>query len=243
VSDIAVHGDDATANNGVEFHINVDFPNPIFVVVDITVLDPLAHPPVHQSISEKLLHSFALVLVLLASLCMRTLAREKYETIDATAYGTSTQLGRSVGVTVIIYEWSTPEDREILVNAFQKGQNQGLVNALQKMKAVGRIQIPGTLGYDLSFIHLIDSPTGRKIRFVTNRKISFGEAFADSQSQSFDLTAGEFDLNDQDKSQSTGVLYPACQFTINKDGELQIELNQNAWRLSNIIDWKGTEQN
>ena len=111
------------------------------------------------------------------------------------------------------------------------------------MKAVGRIQIPGTLGYDLSFIRLIQTPAGRTIRFVTNRKISFGEAYANSQSQSFDLTAGEIQMNDQDKSKSTGVLYPACQFTINKDGELQIELNQNAWRLSNIIDWKGTAEN
>ncbi len=170
-------------------------------------------------------------------------ARDKYETIDATAYGTSTQLGRNVGVTVIIYEFSTPEDRQILVDAFQKGQNQGLVNALEKMKAVGRIQIPGTLGYDLSFIRLITTPTGRKIRFCTNRKISFAEAYADTQSQSFNLTAGEFDLNDQDKSKSTGVLYPAAQFTINKDGELQLDLNQNPWRLSNIIDWKGTAEN
>ena len=169
--------------------------------------------------------------------------RDKNETIDATAYGTSTQLGRNIGVTLIIYEWSTPEDRQILVEAFQKGQNQGLVNALQKMKAVGRINIPGTLGYDVSFIRLIPTSTGRKIRFVTNRKIAFAEAYADSQSQSFDLTAGEMDLNDQDKSKSTGVLYPACQFTINKDGELQIELNQNAWRLSNFIDWKGTAEN
>src|SRR5215469_1680563 len=112
-----------------------------------------------------------------------------------------------------------------------------------KMKAVGRIQIPGTLGYDLSFIRLIQTPTGRTIRFVTNRKIAFAEAYTDSQSQSFDLTAGEFQLNDQDKSKSTGVLYPACQLTINKDGDLQMELNQNAWRLSNIIDWKGTAQN
>jgi hypothetical protein len=171
------------------------------------------------------------------------LARDKNETIDATAYGTSTQLGRNIGVTLIIYEWSTPEDRQVLVEAFQKGQNQGLVNALQKMKAVGRINIPGTLGYDVSFIRLIPTPTGRKIRFVTNRKISFGEAYADSQSQSFDLTAGEMELNDQDKSKSTGVLYPACQFTINKDGELSIDLNQNAWRLSNFIDWKGTAEN
>jgi hypothetical protein len=183
------------------------------------------------------------ILSLVAMLNLPGLARDKNETIDATAYGTSTQLGRNVGVTLIIYEWSTPEDRQVLVDAFQKGQNQGLVNALQKMKAVGRIQIPGTLGYDVSFIRLIPTPTGRKIRFVTNRKISFGEAYADTQSQSFDLTAGEYDLNDQDKSKSTGVLYPACQFTINKDGELQIELNQNAWRMSNFIDWKGTSEN
>ena len=183
------------------------------------------------------------VLLAITMACVCAFARSKYETIDATAYGTSTQLGRNVGVTVIIYEWSSPEDRQILIEAFQKGQSQGLVNALQKMKAVGRIQIPGTLGYDLSFIRLIQTPTGRTIRFVTNRKIAFAEAYTDSQSQSFDLTAGEFQLNDQDKSKSTGVLYPACQLTINKDGDLQMELNQNAWRLSNIIDWKGTAQN
>lgn len=170
-------------------------------------------------------------------------AREKYETIDATAYGTSTQLGANIGVTLIIYEFSTPEDRQILVEAFQKGQNQGLVNALEKMKAVGRIQIPGTLGFDVSFIRMIPTATGRQIRFITNRKIAFGEAYWDTQSQSFNLTAGEINLNDQDKSKSSGVLYPATQLTINKDGEVQFDLNQNAWRLSNIIDWKGTSEN
>jgi hypothetical protein len=183
------------------------------------------------------------VTLFVALTCTAGFARDKNETIDATAYGTSTQLGRNIGITLTIYEFSTPEDRQVLVEAFQKGQQQGLVNALQKMKSVGRIAIPGTLGYDVSFIRMIPSSTGRTIRFVTNRKISFGEAYSDSQSQSFDLTAGEFQLNDQDKSKSTGVLYPACQFTINKDGELQIELNQNAWRLSNFIDWKGTSEN
>jgi hypothetical protein len=182
-------------------------------------------------------------LVVMVMGCVPGFARDKYETIDATAYGTSTQLGANVGVTVIIYEFSTPETRQALIEAFQKGQNQGLVNALQKTPAVGRIQIPGTLGYDLSYIRMIPSATGRTIRFVTNRKIAFGEAYANTQSQSFDLTAGELQLNDQDKSKSAGVLYPACQFTINKDGELQIELNQNAWRLANIIDWKGTSEN
>lgn len=164
--------------------------------------------------------------------------RGSTETIDATAFGTSTQLGRNFGVKVIIYEFSDPEDREILVQAFAKGQNDGLKNALEKMKSVGRIQIPGTLGFDLSFIREIITPNGRTIRFVTNRQIAFGENYWNTQTKSFNLTAGEINLNDKDKSKSDGALFPAAQLIVNKEGELQVELNQNAWKLTNIIEWK-----
>lgn len=163
--------------------------------------------------------------------------RGSTETIDATAFGTSTQMARNFGIKIIIYEFSTPEDRDILVQAFQKGQNDGLVNALEKMRSVGRIQIPGTVGYDLSFIREILTPTGKTIRFVTNRKIAFGESYWDTQTKSFNLTAGEININDKDKSKSDGVLFPAAQLIVNKEGELQWELNQNAWRLTNIIEW------
>lgn len=176
-------------------------------------------------------------LFMIAAVCGRA-QRATTETIDATAFGTSTQLGRNFGVKVLIYEFSSPEDRDILVQAFQQGQNKGLVNALEKMKSVGRISIPGTLGFDLSFIREIVTPTGRTIRFVTNRKIAFGESYWNTQTKSFDLTAGEITLNDSDKSKSAGVLYPAAQLIINKEGELQFELNQNAWKLTNIIEWK-----
>lgn len=167
-------------------------------------------------------------------------SRDKNETIDATAWGTSTQLGRSIGVTLIIYQYSTPEDRQILVEAFQKGSNQGLVNALERMKAVGHVNITGTLGYNVSYIGLIPTPTGRKIRFITNRLIKFGEAYYDTQSQAFNLSAGEIDLNDQDKSKSAGVLYPAAQLGVDDQGQISINLRENPWRLGNIIDWKGT---
>lgn len=183
------------------------------------------------------------VLLLASLLLLATIAgfgREKNETIDATAWGTSTQLGKNVGVTLIIYEYSTPQDKDVLVEAFQKGSNKGLVNALEKMKAVGRISITGTLGNDVSYIRMIPTPTGRKIRFITNRQIRFGEAWADSPTMAFDLSGGEIDINDQDKSKSGGVLYPAAQLSIGDDGQLTINLNQNAWRLSDVIDWKGT---
>ncbi len=188
----------------------------------------------------KVVFSVLLLTSLLILASIPGFSRDKYETIDATAWGTSTQLGRNIGVTLIIYEWSTPEDKAVLTEAFQKGSNQGLVNALEKMKAVGHVNITGTLGYDCSFIRLIPTPTGRKIRFVTNRQIKFGEAYFDTQSQAFNLTAGEIDLNDQDKSKSTGVLYPAAQLGIDDQGQLSINLMQNPWRLGDIIDWKGT---
>jgi len=159
------------------------------------------------------------------------------ETIDATAMGTSTQLGQNVSVKVTIYEFSTDEDRKILIDAFKKGQNQGLVNALTKMKSVGRIAITGTLGYDLSYIRLVPTPTGRKIRFVTNRVLRFGEAYYNTQTTAFNLTAGEIEINDSDKNKSAGVLYPAAQLVINKEGQLEFQLNKNPWKLVNIIDW------
>ncbi len=179
-------------------------------------------------------------LFVLAVLPAISAKRVKDETIEATAMGTGDQLGQNIGVSVEIYEYSTPADQQVLYQAFMKGQNQGLVNALGKMRAVGHISITGTLGYDLAYIKLIPTPTGRKIRFVTNRLLRFGEVYFDTQSQSFNLTGGEFDLNDSDKSKSTGVLYPACQLAIDKEGHLQIELNQNAWKLIDVLDWSGT---
>jgi len=166
--------------------------------------------------------------------------RVKNETIEASAMGTGTQLGAIVGVSIEIYDFSTPDDRAMLAQAFEKGQNQGLVNALSKMKAVGHCSITGTLGYDVAYIHMVPTPTGRKIRWITNRLLRFGEVYWDTQSQSFNLTAGEFDLNDQDKSKSTGVLYPLCQLAMDKEGQIQFQLNQNPWKLVDIIDWKGT---
>jgi len=165
---------------------------------------------------------------------------QKAETIEATAMGTGTQLGQNVEVRLIINDYSTMEERQILVDGFTKGQNEGLVNALKKMRAVGRISLTGTVGYDVSFIRMIPTPTGRKIRFITNRPIRFGEAWTDSQSMSFDLSGGEIDINDSDKSKSSGVLFPRAQLVIDKQGQLQIDLTQNAWKLVDVLDWKGT---
>ena len=182
----------------------------------------------------------SIVLVTLVAAGRPGFARDKAETIDATAFGTGTQMGQNIGVTLNIYEFSTPADKQVLVQAYQQGQTKGLVSALQKMRAVGHVEITGTLGYDCSYIRVFSTPTGRKIVFATNRQIKMAEAWTDSNSMSFDLTAGVLELNDQDKSKSTGSLYPAAQLVLDKAGELQLDLLQNPWRLSDLLDWKGT---
>ena len=197
----------------------------------------------HSKVINHTICEIARGILLLATLLLTTATvlnsqeDRKIETIDSTARGTSTQSGTIVSVKVTIFQYSTDEDRAVLVDAFTKGQNKGLIDALEKMKPVGRIAITGTVGQDLAYIRLIQTDTGRKIRFVTSRRIQFGEAYYNTQSKAYNLTAGEFNLNDSDKNKSAGVLYPAAQLIINKEGQLEFQLRKNHWELVNIIDW------
>ena len=194
--------------------------------------------PTCSGISKIALKSLVLACALTVGI-VPVFAGDTNETIGAQAFGTGTELGHNIGVTLNIYGLSTPEDRQLLVQAFNRGQNEGLVTALRKMKPVGRVSITGTIGFDCSFIEMTPTPTGRKILFATNREILFGEAFMNTQSKSYNLTAGVLEINDQDKRKSTGRLYPAAQLIVNKEGQLQLELLRNPWNLVSIIDWKG----
>jgi hypothetical protein len=155
--------------------------------------------------------------------------------IQAQAMGTSTQLGRMYSVNLHINELSTAEDQKILIEAFKHKKNEGLVNALSKMKSKGRMAITGTLGYDINYVRKFDMPDGSmKIRLVTDRPLRFGEVWSDSRSSDYNLSGAEIIIS-PDKKKNSGVLFPACEFKIDKEGQLQIELFQNEWKLVNIV--------
>jgi hypothetical protein len=164
------------------------------------------------------------------------------ERIDAIAYGTSTQSARQFNVQFSITHFSTPEERQILLDAFAQGQTAGLVKALSKMKPVGRVSVPGKTGYDIDYAVQVQTPTGRKIRIITNRWILFVESYHMTRSTSYPLTVADIDINEQDKDKSSGVLAPASKFTLSKNGEVQFELFRNPWRLGNIIDWNNKSE-
>lgn len=174
--------------------------------------------------------------VLLATIGITAQEHPERETFQATAMGTGTQLGRMASVNIIIEEYSTAEDQQILFQAFDTGGMKGLCHALSKMKSKGRLAITGTLGYDVTYIVSFPTANGRKIRLVTNRAIRFGEAWTDSRSMDYSLSALELDLTKDKGEKSTGVLMPACELKIGKDKQLKIEAYQNPWNLVNIQD-------
>jgi len=179
--------------------------------------------------------SRALILVVLVTAA--SYAAAQVERIDARARGTSTQMGRDFDVKLTINRFSTPADRETLKNAFDKGGHDALVKALSKMKGVGRLSLPATTGVSVAYAVAIPTPTGRKIRFVTDRPVTMLEQRQMTRSEQYDLTAGEIDINDQDKNKSAGVLYPSVKVSLNKEGGIQFDLFQNPWQLVNILDW------
>jgi hypothetical protein len=163
----------------------------------------------------------------------------KPEIIQGVITGTGLQAGELTNFTLVIHEFSGPEDKQVLQEAFQKGQNQGLFNALTKMRSIGRVAITGTLGYDVKYIRWFPTPTGRTIRFVTDRQISMAEAWTDSRSQQYNLSGGVLEMNDADMKKSSGVVYGAAELVM-KEGELSINLANNPWRVASIRDNKGT---
>ncbi len=184
--------------------------------------------------------SFAVAIVCLAVLTVSYGAAQDdkpvNEVYQAQAMGQGTQLGKTFNVTVNIERYSTPEERQILVDAFKQAGSKGLYNALEKMPSKGRIALTGTLGYDISFVRKIPTPGGYMIRVLTNRPIRFREAWINGRSVDYNLSALEMTISD-DKSKSVGTLLPAVQFTVDKKtGEIVADNYQNPFKLQNIMD-------
>jgi len=144
--------------------------------------------------------------------------------------------GNVARVTLIVYNYSTSADLQVLSLASQLGLDRDLAAALSKTKAAGHCSIAGNLSFDVAFIQMVVTPTGREIVFIANRPLQSDEVNSSSDSESFDLMVGQFDIDDNDNTKSTGFLYPASRLEINEQGELHYDLAGSPWSLVNVLD-------
>jgi hypothetical protein len=156
--------------------------------------------------------------------------------IPESVQATYLQNGNVITVKLVIYDYTAPSEKQILAKAFGGGQDQGLAVALSKTKAAGHCSIAGSDSFEIAFIQMVVTPTGRQITFITSRPLQSDEVNPSSESESFDMLIGQFDINDNDNSKSTGFLYPASRLSVDEQGKLHYDLAANPWSLINIFD-------
>ena len=157
-------------------------------------------------------------------------------TIQATAMGTSTQMGQIYHVNIHIEQFSTPEDRQALIDAFKRSGQDGLVDVLSDMKSKGRVRFAsGGVGNDVKYIIELPSEKGaRRLRLVTDRWLAFGELYHGTRSRDYSVGAIELVLTPDGKG--SGTVLPACKLTVNKkEQQVEIETYQNPWKLTNFM--------
>jgi hypothetical protein len=156
-------------------------------------------------------------------------------TIQATATGTSTQLGEIYNVNIHIEQFSTPDDRKALIDAFARSGQDGLVDVLEDMKPKGRVRFAsGGVGNDVKYIIELPSENGRRFRLVTDRNIAFAEHHEGTRSRDYSVGAIELVLTPDGKG--SGTLLPACKLTVDKKTQqIEIETYQNPWKLTNLM--------
>ncbi|PYY00337.1 MAG: hypothetical protein DMG64_17145 [Acidobacteria bacterium] len=128
-------------------------------------------------------------------------------TIQATAMGTSTQLGRLYNVNILIEKFSTADDQQTLIAAFKRSGQDGLIDVLEDMKPKGRVRFAsGGVGNDVKYI--IELP----------------------------YSVGAIELVLTPDGKGSGTVLPACKLRVNKKTkQIEIETYQNPWKLSNFI--------
>jgi hypothetical protein len=161
---------------------------------------------------------------------------QKSMTIQATAMGTSTQMGQIYNVNILIQQYSTPEERQLLINAFKTKGQDGLIDVLEDLKPKGRVRFAsGGVGNDVKYIMELPSEKGtRRLRLVTDRNLAFAELYHGTRSREHSVGAIELLLTPDGKG--SGTVLPACRLYVDqKKKQLEIETYQNPWKLTNFM--------
>src|SRR4051794_16506200 len=155
--------------------------------------------------------------------------------VQATAMGTTTQMGKIHDVNIHIEQFSTPDDRKALIDAFTRSGQDGLLAILEDMKPKGRVRFAsGGVGNDVKYIIELPSENGRRFRLVTDRNIAFAEHNNSTRSRDYSVGAIELVLTPDGKG--SGTVLPACKLKVNrKKQQIEIETYQNPWNLTNLV--------
>ena len=168
-------------------------------------------------------------------------------TINGWALSMSTVApGANQTIQIQINGWSSPAQRQHLIETFLAKKQDGLVRELEKQPDLGRFNFPGymgpdpnsvmRLGTDIRYAMNFPNPDGgRRIVIITPRVIGFREAT--NQPRTYDYPFSLFELRFDRSGKGEGKLAYATQILFDK-GKNTIELenySSEPVRLNNLV--------
>jgi hypothetical protein len=157
-----------------------------------------------------------------------------------TAGAVDTNRGGTGMVQMNVDRWSTPTERQTMLQALLEKGPDGLLNAMQHVKAVGRIRTPDSIGYELRYaVERRGRDGGRDVVLATDRPISFWEAVNRPRSIDYPFTLIQIHMNPDGKGE--GKLAVATKITADEDSKT-IEIEDFQLQPVSLVDVKAEKK-
>ena len=163
-------------------------------------------------------------------------AKEKRQPIEEfRARAFDIQRGRASHLDIVIYEWTTPEERQALMQTFVEKGNKALYDALWDVSDKGYLRLPQTLGYDMKYAWQVEVEGKRRIVLATDRPMGFLELSRGTRSRDYNVSLVVFEL-DPETGEGEGTAMGGAELSIDKEtGRLEVEFRgTQPTRLTNV---------
>ncbi len=131
--------------------------------------------------------------------------------------------GASSNLDIVIYEWTTPEERQALLQTFVDGGSDKLYDALQDQDEKGYVKAPRTLAYDMKYAFQFEVEGKRRIVLATDRPLGFIELTRASRSLDYNVSLIVFEV-DAETGEGEGFAMGGVELSVDKEtGRITIE--------------------
>ena len=141
--------------------------------------------------------------------------------------------GRNSNIDIVISRWTTPEEREGLLEILMQGDQDAFRQALTKQEMTGWMRLPNTLRQEFRYawVRTQKEDGGREIIIATDRIIPFVEAWNRPRSFDYDISIIEMELDAN--NEGSGIAAVGVKFkvegnnlTIENFGTQPVNLNR-----------------